>query len=124
MDKPVTTETDLTKTWQELAQKVESQNKQLSLLLSDLKSTESDLKSTNKDLSYAVSRMESRLRMKGKILNCAVFRIRKKDAIERVPVSYPPDAAKLKERRLSIDREYRRKKRTAFKDNYKTLPRG
>ena len=117
MDKPVTTE-------KELRQKIESQNKQLSLLLSDLELTESDLKLTNKDLSCAALRMESRLRMKGKILNSAVFMIRKIDSIERVPVSYPPDAAKPKQRRLSIDREYRRKKRTAFKHNYKTYPRG
>jgi hypothetical protein len=48
MDKPVTT-------WKELRQKIESQNKQLSLLLSDLKLT-------NKDLFCAASRMELRLK--------------------------------------------------------------
>jgi hypothetical protein len=52
MDKPATT-------WKELRQKIESQNKQLSLLLSDLKLTNKDLSLTLSQLQLTLSRLKS-----------------------------------------------------------------
>jgi len=74
--KKVTTETDLTKTWQELEQKVESQNKEISSLLQSMRQEREEIKQESKqrqqELSSAVLRMEnalSRLKASG----CSLF---------------------------------------------------
>lgn len=61
----VTTETDLTKSWQELERKIELQNKQISLLLQSMKQEREERRQKGEQreqrLSLAVSRMELQL---------------------------------------------------------------
>jgi hypothetical protein len=66
MAKNVTTETDLTKIWQELGQKVKSQNKEISSLLQSMRQEREEMKQESEQgqqrLSSAVLRMELQLR--------------------------------------------------------------
>jgi hypothetical protein len=65
MDKPVTTETDLIKSWQKLEQKVESQNKEISSLLQLMRQERKEMRQESEQgqqrLSSAVLRMESQV---------------------------------------------------------------